>query len=316
MTRSTRVAGAAGAGAMAVTMAVGMAVAQGRDALPSLVDAERAFARMSVTTSQREAFLEHFADEGVWFTPAPANTKEALRKQPPSAAVARRVLDWDPVTGDVAASGDLGYTTGPWISSEKPAGAEPAKTLATGWFFSVWRWNGQAGWKVLADFGVAAPHSRTLRGQAFRRAQVRAVALSTPGPGGRGSHAAETPKAMSEALRAADAEFARRVSATGWADALRAGATDDVRIYRDGREPASGRQAAQAALPAGPRSLTVQPSFALASSAGDLGVTYGACSDGAGPAAVRGYYLHVWKHLPDGWKLAADIVKVEPASAR
>jgi ketosteroid isomerase-like protein len=316
MTRWTRTAGTAGAGAMAVALAVATAVAQGGEALASLVDAERAFARMSVTTSRREAFLEHFADEGVGFAPGPVNTKESLRKQAPSAAAAARVLDWDPVTGDVAASGDLGYTTGPWIAREKPSGAEPAKTLATGWFFSVWRWNGQAGWKVLADFGVDAPHSRQLRGQAFRRAQVRAVPPSAQAAGRRGPQAAEGPKALTDALRAADAEFARRVSAAGWASALRAGATDDVRVYRGGREPAAGQEEARAALPSGPRPTTAQPSFALASSAGDLGVTYGAYSDGTGPAAIRGYYLHVWKRLPGGWKLAADLANVEPAPPR
>jgi ketosteroid isomerase-like protein len=316
MTGWTRAVGAAGIGAMAVMAALGMPVAQSRDAMSSLIDAERAFARMSVMTTRRDAFLEHFADDGVWFAPGPVNTKEALRKQPPSAAAATRVLDWDPVTGDVAASGDIGYTTGPWISSEKPVGAEHAKTLATGWFFSVWRWNGQSGWKVIADLGVDAPHSRTLRGQVFRRAQVRAVAPAAQAPGLPETQAATTPKAMSDALRVADAEFARRVSATGWAEALRAGATDDVRIYRDGREPASGRDAARAALPAGPRPTIVQPSFALASSAGDLGVTYGAYSSGAGSNTVRGYYLHVWKRLPDGWKLAVDVANVEPAAPR
>lgn len=289
---------------MAIAMAAALA-AQGReDVLLTLVDAERAFARMSVETTQREAFLANFADDGVWFTPGPANARAALVK-PPSAAP-NRVLDWDPVTGDVATSGDLGYTTGPWIMRERRGGTEAGKVLGTGWFFSVWRRAGNAGWKVLADFGVDAVHVRTLRGQAFRRAEVRA---SRPGE-------APSPTALADELRAADVEFGRRLTASGWAEALRAGATDDVMVYRDGREPTPGRKAAALGLPTGPWPCTLRPSYALGASAGDLGVTYGAYAGGSGAQEVDGFYLHVWKRTPAGWRLAADVANVAPPVRR
>jgi ketosteroid isomerase-like protein len=302
MSRRVRAIGLAGAGVLVAWTASTVAAPQKREALASLVDAERAFARMSVATTQREAFLAYFADEGVWFTPAPGNTKEALRKQPAAAAGPVRVLDWDPVTGDVAASGDLGYTTGPWIATERGAAGAPAKTLGTGWFFSVWRWNPETGWRVAVDVGVDARHDRALRSQAFRPSEVRGVTPQVP----------LASQAAADELRAADAEFARRVAAGGWADALQSAATDDVRTYRGGHEPAVGRAAAMTLVAVGARPLTWQPSFALASSAGDLGYTYGAYADGTASAMVRGYYLHVWKRVPTGWKLAVDVAKVEP----
>jgi ketosteroid isomerase-like protein len=279
--------------------------AQGRaDEILTLVDAERAFARMSVETTQREAFLANFADDGVWFTPGPANTRAALSK-PPSVAT-NRVLDWDPVTGDVAASGELGYTAGPWIRSERRAGTEAGKPLGTGWFFSVWRRSAGGGWKVLADFGVEAAHTRLLRGQAFRRAEVRA---SMP-------KAVPSPAALADDLRAADVEFGRRLTASGWAEALRAGATDDVMAFRDGREPAPGWKAAVVGLPSGPWPCTLQPAYALGAIAGDLGVTYGAYTGGSGAQAVNGFYLHVWKRTPAGWKLAVDVANVALPAGR
>jgi ketosteroid isomerase-like protein len=308
MSRWSRAAGLAGIGAVVMTMGAGLGARE--DALSSLVAAERAFAKMSVDTSQREAFLAYFADEGVWFVPGPRNTKESLRKQPPSAAAPGRVLDWDPVAGDVAASGDLGYTTGPWIASERGAAPAPAKPVATGWFFSVWQRSGEAGWKVVADFGVNARHARVLRGQAFERAVVRASAPAAQASSLREPDAADAAKSSIE-LRAADVELARRVTAAGWAEALRAGATSDVRTYRDGHEPVSGRQAAVAILQAGARSSTCQPSFARASNAGDLGFTYGAYTEGTGPGMVRGYYLHVWKRVSGRWKLAVHVANVE-----
>jgi len=153
MNRRARAIGLAGAGVLVVWTAAAAAAQQKREPLASLVDAERSFARMSVGTTQREAFLAYFAEDGVWFTPAPGNTKDALRKRPAAPAGQVRVLDWDPVTGDVATSGELGYTTGPWIATERGAAGVPSKTLATGWFFSVWRFNPETGWKVVADFG-------------------------------------------------------------------------------------------------------------------------------------------------------------------
>ena len=113
--------------------------------------------------------------------------------------------------------------------------------------------------------------------------------------------------AWADELRAADAVLGRRLAASGWAEALRAGATDDVRIYRDGREPATGRADALSILPPGPQPFTWEPSFALASAAGDLGYTYGACLAHGDGMPIRGYYLRVWKRARDGWKLAVDV---------
>lgn len=289
----------------AVTVA-GPGAQQAGDALFTLVAAERAFARMSVATTQRDAFLANFADEGVWFAPGPVNTKDALRKQPPVTGAPRRVLDWDPVTGDVASSGDLGYTTGPWIPSEPAEGNGPAKKVGTGWFFSVWTWRADTGWKVLADCGVDAPHNLTLRGQTFKRAATRGQAPGRPG----------SAAGMATELATADLDFATRLDAAGWASALGTAGTSDVRIYRDGREPAVGLAAAAALPPRPVGPFKVETVFSRASAAGDLGVTYGSYTAGSGPMIVRGYYLHVWKRVDGAWKLAVDVSNVDPPERR
>jgi ketosteroid isomerase-like protein len=281
-----------------MAMLAGGAAAEDDHPLVALVAAERAFARMSIETSQREAFLANFAEDGVWFTPGPTNTKQALQKRPPSEG-AGRVLDWDPITGDVAASGDIGYTTGPWVATERTSNPSVPLRRTTGWFFSVWSRMPGAGWKVLIDYGISAAHERTLRSQVFRRAEVRGVPAAEPADA----------KALADAVRAADVEFGRRVSSSGWAEALRAAATEDVLVYRAGREPSPGVKAAASGLPTGPWPATWTPSFGLSSSAGDLGVSYGAYAATGGPKPVRGYYLHVWKRTPSGWKLAVDIAK-------
>ena len=266
----------------------------GSGTLDSLVKAERAFAKLSVTTSQREAFLANFADDGVWFTPGPENTIEAIRRQPAPAGPPARTLDWEPAIGDIAASGDLGYSTGPYVSTPRAADAPPR----TGWFFSVWRWRSDTRWKVAADFGIEAPASAALRPRTFVRSEVRAVKPRVK----------PALRALEEELRAADAAYAVLASESGLQMAYRVSATKDVLVFRPGVAPVGGRLAVESVMPSAPLQLTLQPRHAEASQAGDLGFTYGAYSEAAGGRPeMRGYYLHVWKRLADGWKLAADV---------
>jgi ketosteroid isomerase-like protein len=262
------------------------------DRLSSLVDAERAFARLSVATSQREAFLANFAEDGVLFTPAPGGARAVLSAQPQKPS--SRVLDWEPETGDVAASGDLGYTTGPYMQSERGTGAR----LATGRFFTVWRWEDGKGWKVAADVGIEAPLPGDLRGRPFARAAVRAVA-----PQG-----AEDRSASGSALRLAETAMAGEAARVGWAVAYRKLGTADILVYRDGR-PLSG-DGATASLPSAAAPLVWQPLHAEVSAAGDLGFTYGAYTAGLAGQEQKGYYLHVWKRGAPGWRLAADVANV------
>ncbi len=278
----------------AAATAAALSADGGSGTIDSLVKAERAFAKMSVATSQRDAFLANFADDGVRFTPGPENAKEAIRRQPAPAGPPARTLDWEPAIGDIAASGDLGYTTGPYLSTSRAADAPPR----TGWFFSVWRWRRDTRWKVAADFGIEAPSSVALRPRTFRRSELRAGRLRVP-PG---------PKTLEEELRAADAAFADVAGDRGLQTAYRVLATSDVLVFRPGVAPVGGRIAVESVMPSAPLRFTLEPAHAEASQAGDLGFTYGAYSEAAaGRPEVRGYYLHVWKRLAGGWRLAADV---------
>ena len=267
----------------------------GSGTLDSLVKAERAFARMSVATSQRDAFLANFADDGVWFTPGPQNTREAIRRQPAPAGPPARTLDWEPAIGDIAASGDLGYTTGPYVSTPRAADAPPR----TGWFFSVWRWRPDTRWKVAADFGIEAPASAALRPRTFRRADVRAFKLRvTPGPeGARGG----TPRGGRRVCRARQ----------------RPRVPDGVpRAGDTGRAGLSARRRAARGQGRGGVGHAVRPVAVHAGADACRGVAGGRPrvhvrrlhrGRRAAGRSRAAYYLHVWKRLADGWKLAADV---------
>jgi ketosteroid isomerase-like protein len=60
-------------------------------------------------------------------------------------------MTWRPTEGDIAASGDLGYTIGRWEFT----GAEGS---ARGSYVTIWRRQPDGSWKVVVDIGdVDAP---------------------------------------------------------------------------------------------------------------------------------------------------------------
>jgi hypothetical protein len=142
------------------------ALAQGSDPIPQallkMADTERAFARRARETTVREAFIDFFADEAVSFAPDPTPARESLKKdtrpQPPGFQ-----LLWEPRLGDVAASGDLGYLTGPaeYIRTGKPTGY--------GNYFSVWKRQPDGEYRVILDSRPRREHpeSSATRGASY-----------------------------------------------------------------------------------------------------------------------------------------------------
>jgi len=96
-----------------------------KDALDSLVQAERGFARLSVEKGMRDAFLANLNDQSILFRPQAVPGKAWMEKSPPIAAQ----LSWEPAFADIAKSGDLGYTTGPWQVRRTPRHSDRLRAL-------------------------------------------------------------------------------------------------------------------------------------------------------------------------------------------
>ncbi|MGH9424802.1 MAG: YybH family protein, partial [Terriglobia bacterium] len=112
----------------------------------SLIEAERAFAATSLAKGTRAAFLEFLAEDSVLFRPGPIPGKKWIEEHPAPSTF----LTWEPAFADVAQSGDLGYTTGPW--EIRPTGPKD-KPTAYGHFVSVWKRQTDGLWKVVVDLG-------------------------------------------------------------------------------------------------------------------------------------------------------------------
>ena len=60
-------------------------------------------------------------------------------------------LQWEPDRADIARSGDLGWTTGHYVSASVAADGTPRR--AEGIYVSIWRRQADGGWKVVMDLG-------------------------------------------------------------------------------------------------------------------------------------------------------------------
>ena len=114
------------------------------DQAASLAAAETAFAAHSVREDMRAAFMAHFAAEGVMMRNGWVVAREFLAPRPAPPIV----LDWRPVYVEVAASADLGLSTGPWKLTSREDAAKPP---AYGQFVSIWRREPGQPWHVAVD---------------------------------------------------------------------------------------------------------------------------------------------------------------------
>ena len=114
-----------------------------------LMDADRAFSRLSETKGMKEAFLEYIDSNGVLLRPneAPiigADAVDYLIQQNDSTYT----LKWEPKDGAVAHSGELGYTYG--IYALMPTSKD---TIIYGTYVSIWKKEKSGRWKYVLDSG-------------------------------------------------------------------------------------------------------------------------------------------------------------------
>jgi ketosteroid isomerase-like protein len=279
---------------MPVIGALLMAATAGEPAMPldvaSLVAAERAFAKTSVTVSMRDAFVANLAEGAVVFNPGPVDGPALYRDRAPSPVV----LSWEPVYAEVCASHDFGFTTGPW-EFRRDRNSDP---VAFGHFVSVWKKQPDGQWKVALDVGISHDRLEKSPPLVFR-------ASDDPDPWPRDTTGLAA--ARRELLEADDA-FAVAF-ATSAAGAFEKHAASDVRRYRDGAPPVTGLEAVMAAAGPGSGGLGMRATEAVIAPSADLGYTTGYRG-----APVEAYYVRIWRVEKNRiWRVVLDIESAVPA---
>jgi len=263
-------------------------------ALAAMADAERAFAKTATVMGWRDAFLEFFADDAIAFSPGVVPAKDGLRKQP-STPFSIAELVWEPRTGDVAASGDLGWLTGPSTSTNRKA-AEPVTRY--GCYLSVWRKQPDGRWRVFIDVGANAPEPVPFP-TGFTRTTV-----ATPYAG------SDSKSAATGSLAGADRDLNAQIASLGFARAFAARLSPAARLHRPGSIPQTGRDAIVTWLAANAASGTAKDVGAESASSGDLGYTHGTF-EVKDPKPSTGVYLRIWNRDAAGtWWVMVDVAQI------
>ncbi len=254
-----------------------------------LVETERAFAVMSERDGMKKAFLTYLSDDGVVFQPAPQNGKSMWRTRAETTAR----LAWYPVVVCVAASGDLGYTSGPWVYTPEAHLDQPPRY---GQYVSVWKKQRNGTWKVAADIGITHEYSPGT--------DSLVVVSSTIPPKRKGSRLRER-----EILLAAEHELSALASSEDVAAALARFLAEDGRVYRDEMTPFVGRKHVLEGLRSVEAKVSYRVLYASLSRAYDLAYTYGSYFL-VDQRRAEGFFLRVWRRNELGhWNVVVDVNK-------
>lgn len=117
-----------------------------------LMEADRAFAA-AVAEGGADAWASWFAEDGAMVQPGVGEVRgrESVRAVVAALDAPGVSLQWEPERADIAASGDLGWTTGRFVS-EGP-GPDGATARSEGIYVSIWRLQADGTWKVVMDLG-------------------------------------------------------------------------------------------------------------------------------------------------------------------
>ena len=126
-----------------------VAVADNAGERIKLIDADKAFSKLSEEKGMKTAFIEYIDSNGVLLKQnhppiAGANAIDYLIQQNDTAFT----LTWQPHNAVVAKSGDIGYTYG--IYSFQPKSAD---TILYGTYVSIWKKQRDGTWKFVLDSG-------------------------------------------------------------------------------------------------------------------------------------------------------------------
>ncbi len=252
------------------------------DRARSLAEAESAFAAQSVREGMRAAFLANFRDDGVFIREGWTAARAYLAPRPDAAIV----LDWRPAFVEVAASGELGLSTGPWKATSR---AVPGAAPSYGQFVSVWRREDGGPWKVAVDLGISHP------GPALWDRALESIARTDP--------AAAPPSGIEQA----EERFANIARERGERAAYEAMASPTIRFYRPGLAPALGKATASAHQADGGTDVAWTVERVETARSRDLGYARGYEASAAQPGIPRGYFLRAWRVEAGQWRIALDV---------
>src|ERR1700683_2063914 len=264
--------------------------AAGTLALRGMVETEYAFAEKA-RASVRGAFLDYLAEDSWVLQPRPERGRAVYLAAKDSTAQ----LQWYPTLAGIAGSGDLGFSTGPWVYTGTNG------TQAAGHFLPVWRRDAACRWSAVLDGGIenaAAPNPEPK----LAPDQVSYTAAAPPPPR----------LIADDAPGHAVSDFQDGAQQAGFAAALRTYARiADFRFYTDGR-PIMGVAAASDYLATHPVTGAFRQGARGHAPGSSVSYSVGELADAHGQSTHS--YVQIWQYDPRvaNWGLRILLIAAIP----
>lgn len=255
------------------------AVAQKK--IEQLIQAEKDFAAYSVANNTRSAFLKYLDSTGVVFENGKAlNGIQTWNKR----EVRPGVLNWHPQFAEISASGNLGYTTGPWTFQPKTI---TDTVVAKGQYATVWQLDKSGNWKFIVDLGVNELPTTDMR----EAIEINVAKFSS------------SPIDLKSMLQTEDAFI--RLFNEDKSEAYRQYLSDHSIINRNRHLPATFIADQKKHIIETPDEMKFTVDHSGISKSGDLGFVYGTTI----LKDKVDNYLRVWRREKGGWKIAMEVVR-------
>lgn len=255
---------------------------------------EKNFATAVANDGPRAGFLAYSAPEGIVFERGTALNAPATWQRRPATNAGK--LAWHPVWTDVAQSGELAYTTGPWTLTPN----DDKTPTSAGQYVTVWQRQPSGEWKFVVDMGVE--HAPIAEPAAGIERPSTVVAQPTPTPAPSNALLAVERKFDAAELREPAKTYEQNLSTEG-------------RLYRPGQLALTGTTAQIVSENPGYAYLFVPTTVRLAAS-GDLGFVVGTLrrpSPANKNVEETGSYLRIWRReAVGGWRIAVEMLNLTP----
>jgi ketosteroid isomerase-like protein len=260
--------------------------------LRSLIDAEKAFSKMSVDKNLREAFIYFFAPNSVSIVDGKeANGLEEAKKMKADSSL----VVWEPVVADISSSKDFGYTTGPVKFYRSHSDTVPAGSI---YYSTVWEKQPSGEWKVIFDLGSA-------KGEAAMPAfEYSKKPLPVSGQ-------LLNKEVRANELLKSDKEYTAALNAKN-ITVVPSFFSDEGRVHRPRIFPVKGKAAIETFSDPKDRKYTYNHLNYRIARSGDMAFTFGTVdviiNPGPDQKTAQGRYFRVWKRESEGWKIVLDVL--------
>jgi len=253
--------------------------------LQKLVDTEHAFAQMAAEKGTKAAFQANFTDDAQVFNPDKVNAKEFWANRAANASL----LSWAPNYADISANGIMGYTTGNW--EFRPKGKDGTPT-AFGDFITVWVRQPGGTYKFVIDIGVS--HAKP---EKYSTEWVTSP-LKVKDQNEKGSSAADAANGFYSAI--ADEGLAKAYEKYG---------AEDMRAYREDKQPLLGRKNIVSLVKGEKASFALPKRSSFFGSADIAYNTNMYTKTVDGKVVEKGNTMQIWKLIGGRWRIVLDIFK-------